>query len=478
MDGTTVKSGMTGQQVTLSDLLPVGCTPGTEGGSLEAGMGEPLSISGYLGASYFYDHFDQLSGARDLDFGVTTAVAIQSMSFDEAAAIEDGNGPRIDLKSWTTPLSPETGAGSVDLDELDGEAESKWFILGLVPTSESILNGMQSLAEWHQAVRIQGYLVSKTEGTNPTGYLKSYHKANNECAFTVGQSNREDAYVLVTGISLVGASVSQNGDASDEWVQGNVPGIGRGGFIIAFFIVGLGGAVGLFVVSRQMVLGSATKTMKTLIGSAGLEKAASVKTDAKAAKKAGMESPTERQARLDKEYQKEKKGEQPIQQSKPSGNAMGGFDLDSVLASTSNQQGFGGSGASGRKSSVVVTDAAQQMDRNNAVSSQHSSLPPSVGASRSPAPVQSSMSPAPVQSSRSPPTTVQSSRTPAQANSPSSHAPQQHANESVSTEPIVRRRRAVQQDDSIEEDAPKQAPQAPARQQYAESEEDFSDFSL
>ena len=123
----------------------------------------------------------------------------------------------------------------------------------------------------------------------------------------VGTNNKEDAYVLVKQISLDGATVSSNGEADDEWVQGDVPILGRSGFILFFLAGGFGGAVGLFVVSKQMMLKTAGKSMRTLIGDEGMKKAASVKTDAKAAKKAGMESPEERQRRINKERQKEEK---------------------------------------------------------------------------------------------------------------------------------------------------------------------------
>jgi hypothetical protein len=446
MENSTVKSGLSGSSTTLTGLEPVGCITGDEGMDLKNGTGEPVHFSGYLAASHFYEKHDTQMGARGLDFGVTTAVAIQSMPFDQAASVVDGDGARVDLKAWTTPFTPDTGAGTVDLDELDMDADSQWFILGLVPTSEEILYGMQALNEWHQPVVIHGYLVSSTDGKNPTGYLKSWHQVNNECMMKVGNNNREDAYVFVTGISLEGASVSVNGNADDEWVQGNVPLLGRGGFITFFLVGGLGGAVGLFVVSKGMVMKSASNAMQTLIGNEGMKKAASVKTDAKAAKKAGMESPTERQARLEKERLKETKREKPQASTLPtkSDNPMGGFDLDSVLASSSTSRGPRGSAPVERKSSVVVTEAAQEMERMNAPEP-HSSLPPSIAQRRS-----------------SPPTS---------AFSPIASAPQA---EPTKSQPPVRRKKAVKQDDEPSQ----QEPSVPTARQNYEEEEDFSDFSF
>jgi hypothetical protein len=294
---------------------------------------------------------------------------------------------------------------------LDSDAETKWFILGLIPNSENVLEGMKALNEWHQPVSIQGYLVSKGGNeSNPTGYLKSWHATNNECSLTVNSgNNREDLYVLVSGIVLDGASVSSNGESDDEWVQGNVPLLGRTGFVLFFLAGGIGGAAGLFVVSRSMVMRSASQSMQTLIGTEGMKKAASVKSDAKAAKKAGMESPTERQERLDKENakaQKEVKKERQDTRASPAkdDNALGGFDLDSVLASTSSSSGPGAGGPGGRKSSVVVSQSAQAMEERVVPSNEPraTSSPPSVGQSRSSPPSPKNNAGGPPQQSEAP----------------------------------------------------------------------------
>ncbi|MGB1766575.1 MAG: hypothetical protein ACPHJE_04255 [Poseidonia sp.] len=442
MEGTTVKSTLSGESRTVSDLLPVGCTPGTDGGTLEAGVGEAITFTGYLAASQFYDAHDSIMGARGLDLGVTTAVAIQSMSFEQASSVVDGEGARIDVKQWALPLQPDTGAGSVDIDEVDSDSDTDWFVLGLIPTTENVLKGMKALNEWHQPVVVHGYLVTGSNSSQSQyGYQATWHKANNDCSMAVGATNKEDAYVLVKQISLNGATVSSNGEADDEWVQGDVPLLGRSGFILFFLAGGFGGAVGLFVVSKQMMLKTAGKSMRTLIGDEGMKKAASVKTDAKAAKKAGMESPEERQRRINKERQKEEKKQKtpPQKVAKSDDVGLGGFDLDSVLASTSS--GRSASAPSGRKSSVVVTEAAEEMDRMNVQQeAPTSSLPASM-----------------TQQRRSAPPT--SARTEA--------APEQETKK-----PQVRRRKAVKKAKPAEETP------APASRQTYEEDEDFSDFSF
>ena len=446
MENTTVVSTLGDKSRTIEGLKPVGCTPGTDGGSLDASTGDPVRFTGYLAASQFYDAHSE--GVAGLQLGVTTAVAIQSMSFDQAASVVDGEGARIDVSMWSVPLQPETGAGSVDLDKVDSESESEWFVLGLIPTTEHVLYGMKSLNEWHQAVTIHGYLVEAANSSNSGyGYKATWHNADNDCSMTVGTNNREDALVLVNRITLEDATVSSSGESDDEWVFGNVPFLGRAGFVLFFLAGGLGGAVGLFIVSNRMMMSAAKSSMRTLIGDEGMKKAASVKTDAKAAKKAGMESPTQRQKRSEqvrKETEKKEAKQRSPPKSTPSrkrkdDDGLGGFDLDSVLASTS-MGGPAGSGPTERKSSVVVTDAAQEMDRMNVQESRGSSLPSSVGQQR---------------------------RT-AVSGVPSNVGGEEPA------KPIVRKRKAVKK----ARPAPEPAEQAPEPSPRYEEDEEFSDFSF
>ncbi|MCH1616445.1 MAG: hypothetical protein L7R83_02925 [Candidatus Poseidonia sp.] len=426
MEQTTVKSTLSGDS-TSTAVVPVGCIPGTAGGDLQDGNGSAISFTGYLAASAFYDSHNQQS-TQGLGSSVTTAVAVQSMSFSEAAAVVDGEGSRIDLKDWSEPLYPRTGPGSVNLEKIDDKDDTRWFVLGLIPTSESVLKGMTSLNEWHQPVSIHGYLVDTEEGGTFSVGKWSSQEATNECSLKVDRNtNRENLYVLVTGITLDGATVSANGEADDEWVQGDVPFLGRGGFIMFFLVAGLGGAVGLFIVSKGMLMKSAGRSMRILIGDEGMKRAESVKTDAKAAKKAGMESPTQRQERLNRERKKEQKKERsPVEEAPKkasSGDALGGFDLDSVLASTSSSSSRPGGGAPpGRKSSVVEATNSDIIVQNITYNIQDSAVAGDI----------------------SPP------------------------------KPPVRRRKAVKKAPSepVEEEAP------PVRQFEDEEEEEFSDFSF
>ena len=62
MESTTVKTTLSGETRTISDLQPVGCTPGSDGGALAAGQGEPITFTGYLASSQFYDSHDTIMG--------------------------------------------------------------------------------------------------------------------------------------------------------------------------------------------------------------------------------------------------------------------------------------------------------------------------------------------------------------------------------------------------------------------------------
>lgn len=446
-DDIDVISTLSGSKTTVSDMQAVGCNPSGDEPDLTVGEGTEISFTGYLAASTFYDTHDPLLGGTEVNYGVTTAVAIQEMSFDEAATVVDGEGARIDVKAWSNPLSPETGAGSIDLDEINSDSESQWFVLGLIPASENVHDGLTAMGEWHQPVTVNGYMVEANESGG--GFYKdSFDQfVRADCSMGVDKAMNLDRYfIVVTGVELDGATVSMNGEADDEWVQGDVPFLGRAGFIMFFLVVGIGGGVGAFIVSKGMVLSSAKGTMRTLLGSDGLDKVAQVKEDIKSAKKAGMESPEERKSRMEKERKKDQKKEEksnasasvPVEK-----DSLGGFDLDSVLASTAVPS-RGAGGPQGRKSSVIVTDAAQEMEQVNQRADSASSLPSSFGEPRT-----SSVSSSPPPSSRGP--------------------PQQEA---PAKKPPVRRRKAVKK-------APAEVAEEPSPRVFDdEPEDDFSDFSF
>ena len=362
-DSVTATSSLGDGKVTFDELSPIGCNTVDDSQTLDYG-GMPITFTGYMAASNFYTSHDELNGAGDLDLTVTTSVAIKSMSMKEAAAVDGEQIPRVQVKDWTLPLYPETGAGNIDLDEVDMDSDSEWFVLGLIPTSENILNGMQALGEWHQPVQIEGYLLDTNNTTSvggSVGLFSTMHEINNNCEMKIGTQNMESVYLVVTAINLQDSVVTSSGDSSDEWVLGDVPFLGRSGFITFFLIFGLGGAVGMFILSNIAVSKGASHSMEMLVGKKAMATVSKVKSDMKKAKSEGMTTSRQRNAEARKsaadKIQNDSK--KPTKKSKDDSGALVGFDLDSALQSGSNDSTTSEFGSKG--SSVVATSEAQSI---------------------------------------------------------------------------------------------------------------------
>ena len=449
-DSTTIKSGLGSEAFERSDIEAIGCS---ESGNLTANPSNTISFTGYLAASHFYSSHSSTGGANGMDNAVATSVAIERMSFSAASNIVEGDGSRIDVKNWDMPLSPETGAGSVDLDEVDRDSNTYWYILGLIPTTENIHDGLTALDEWHQSVTIHGYLMQTNDSGTSPGYY-NYQSVEEDCSLEIGTQNRESAYVLVTSIELDGATISSDGESDDEWVHGDVPFIGRAGYILFFLAFGIGGGVGAFILSKMFVMQGAKSTMKTLLGKAGMESIKQVKKDAKSAKASGFVSPSQRKEEARKQASKKKPNEPKKTYDEPE---LAGFDLDSVLSSGPSMGStteFGGQG-----SSVVETIESQEMERE--ISEQSSVIPSSPMASSFP----------PRQSTSS----VTSSQPPRQQREHyTSSAPVKKKSAGPPKKKTVRKRKAS----TPQQEVPVEEPKQPARDEFDEPEEEFSDFSF
>jgi hypothetical protein len=454
---TSITSNLGPTVQNLDELQAVGCSPGEEEMGTNKSM--PVKFTGYLAASQMYATHD--ASVTGIGAAVTSSVAIQSMSFNQASEMLEGEGARVDLKEWNDPLNPQTGAGTVDLDEIDADEESRWYILGLIPSTESVHDGMLSLGEWHQPVSVEGYLVA-SNASNAYGYHSS-QKVADDCTVLIGNQNREQLFVMVTSINLEGASVSSSGDADDEWVHGDVPILGRTGFVLMFFIVGIGGAVASFTLSKMFVMKGARDTMKTLLGQVGIDNIKKVKQDVKKAKSSGMSSPTTRK----EEQRSAAKKDKAAPTKTPKKSALAGFDMDSIL---SNDDDAAPIPSSSGKSSVVVTPAAEEMEQMT---------PPSTTTTSSVTSTQPSVWDASKRSS-SPPTSVTSSQPePVAREHFSSVAPTRSSAPEPKQPPkkkAVRKRRAAAK--PVEEEAtPYEAPPRAEKETF-EDDENFSDFSF
>jgi hypothetical protein len=462
-ESASATSSLGDQKESFDGLLPVGCN---ETQALGNG-GSPIKFTGYMAASHFYEEHNQLNGAKDLDLVVTASVAIKSMSMNEAVSVDGEQIPRVQVKNWNLPLYPETGAGNIDLDEVDMDSSSKWFVLGLIPTTENILYGMQALGEWHQPIQIEGYLVD-TNKTMSAGYYSSYHEANENCEMKIGQNNIESVYLMVTSIKLEDSTITSSGDSSDEWVLGDVPFLGRAGFIIFFLVVGIGGAVTLFMFSKMAVSKGAAHSMEVLVGKKAMAAVSKVKSDMKQAKSAGMKSSKQRnaEARQDALVEAEAKKEWPKPAEKQTDDLPGlaGFDLDSALQSGPSESIASEFGS--KTSSAVATDEAKN------IASQASSIPQSVSQQRS-SPVTSAVNVSSV-------TSAQSSVV---SNTEPTASKRSHFSSSVSgsSKPQQQpQKKVVKKRATKKAQQPEPEPQAESKQQTNNSpeEEEFSDFSF
>ena len=369
IDGTSITSNLGDSQVNYEGVLPVGCN--TENITAETNQETAIKFSGYMSASTVYDSHNPINGAKNMDLAVTAAVAIQSMSFKEATSVVEGESARIDLKEWNLPLFPQSRSGSVDIDEVNEETDSEWYVLGLIPTTENINQGFRSLNEWHKPITIHGHLISgtNTEGSavvpSTNGFSAGFYnnqEVTDNCELVIGDQNIESLFVLVEKITFEESVVSDDGEHKDEWKYGDVPFFGRTGFIFFFLIVGIGGAFGAFVLSQMFVRHGAKATMQTLLGSEGLAKIKKVAEDLKRNKKSGTMSPKDRAKQLDREYEQESKADKPAKQKKQekADSAISGFDLESALSTGSSDDGpkeFGGG-----SSSVVVSEESEKVD--------------------------------------------------------------------------------------------------------------------
>jgi len=444
-DGTfTFTSSMSGETIN-TQYTERGCMDGAYG----ADKSGKIKFEGYMSASQIYDsHSAELP--EDIAFATAAAVAIHSMSFEDAKNLRSGEGERVEVKDWSDPVAPDTGAGTANLKKIDSESDSSWFVLGLIPSSENINDGVAALGKYHQPVRITGYLVQTDEGKVMGGLWKSDLEASNDCTAQPGNQNINQMYVLVTKIELAESVVSLDGDHDDEYTFGDVSILGRTGFILFLLVVGAGGAVGAYMYSSLRVKMSARSVALTLLGREGVEKAAQVRQDVKDAKRSGMSTPDERRAEQRKEA---KKNQPPQKKEKAKDDGFGSFSIDSALSS-------GGSSGSrtefGSGSSVVASDDAKRVERE--IEESEPFVPPTSTFGGG-APVSSSPSPSP--------TSVSSSK-PQSSGPPKTSAPAE--------KPKVRRRRAVRKQAEPEPE-PEPEPQQ-QKEFWNDEEEEFSDFSF
>ena len=440
-DGTfTFTSSLSGDTVD-AQYDEVGCVDGDIGVDKTG----KVKFEGYMSASQIYDSHDP-NLFDETAFGAGAAVAIHSMSFDDAKKMLSGEGERVDVKDWSDPVAPETGAGTADLDNLPKDTNSKWFVLGLIPASENINDGFAALGKYHQPIRVTGYLVQDESGQKGTGTYMNDKDFSSDCVGKIDSQNIFQKYVLVTKIELADTVVSLDGEHDDEYTFGDVAILGRTGFVLFLLIVGIGGAVGSYMYSTMRLSMSARSIALTLLGKEGVEKAAKAQKDAK---QSSMTTPDVRQT---EERKPAKEPPKPKKSKKNEDDGFGSFSIDSALGggeSSSSRSEFGSG------SSVVTSDDAKRVEKE--IENSEPFVPPKSTFGGG-APVSSSVSSAPT----SVPSSSRSS-SPAKTSEPAE-------------KPKPRRRRAVRKTKT--EPEPEEEPQQDEKTFWQEEEEEFSDFSF
>ena len=303
-----------------------------------AGCGESqIKVTGMLISSEVYSEHPTLS---DVQSAMGAAVIIHTMSWSSAEGVEEGKAGRISLKDWSEPLNPSEAVGSKLSDN-----EEEWEVIGIIPGSENVADGLNILQHWHEPIEMKGYVLVGN----------GLAEVNPETCDLEGQKHA----MIVTSIKTSEGVVSLDGEHDDEYSLGDTDIFGGWTFVLFFLIFGVGGGVGLYIVSTMVVRQGARATAEALLGREGFAKSVQMKKDLKQSKKDGLQSPVERSP-------KSKKSSPPPKKKKEEDVTIPGFSLDSVLQSESSDDGpktFGGG------NSVVVTSEAKEMESSQPVSS-------------------------------------------------------------------------------------------------------------
>ena len=387
-----------------------------------------IKVTGLLISAMVYEaHPDDNS----IESAMGAAVIIHTMTWSQAEAVETGTAGKVALKDWTSPINPAESGGS----EITNN-EDDWEVIGIIPGSENIANGLNVLDHWHQPIELTGYIVD----ASGLGTLDA-----DNCKKLDGQGHG----MVVTKIRAEEGTVSLDGESDDEYLLGDTDIFGRVSFILFFIVVGLGGGLGLYTVSTMVIRQGAKSTAETLLGRDGFAKAVQMKKDLRRSKKDGLESATDRAA-------KQKKMSPPPKKKKTEEAAISGFSLDSILSSDeeSGPQSFGSG------DSVVVTSEAENMVSEPVVSTSN-------------APITSTPMPSSNVVSSQPEPTVKRGHFSATMTSSVSQASKQR-NEPAENKPV--KRRAVKKRAAKVDAEPEPVPQNKVAS--VADDEEFSDFSF
>jgi hypothetical protein len=394
--------------------------------------GVAFKVTGLLITSMIYETHNE---DDSIESAMGAAVIIDTMSWSDAESVKEGTAGRVPIKDWTSPINPAPAGGS---NELKTNAET-WEIIGIIPASENIADGLNVLEHWHQPIELTGYILE--EGGSGLGAVDT-----DTC-----ELEDQGHAMVVTNIRTEEGIVSFDGESDDEYMLGDTDVFGRFSFIFFFIAFGIGGGVGLFLVSTMIIRTGAKATAETLLGREGFAKAVQMKMDLKSSKKEGFERAEDRAA-------KGRENNPPPKEDSAEDVTIPGFSLDNILASGDRE---GVRGSFSESSSVVITSEAKEMSAKSVANT--------TTAVTNNAPVSSSN----VTSSLPEPAAKKEHFSSSMA---SSNLPPQQSKTSTPNKPIKRRsvkKRAVKS-------AVKNEPEPVVENKSASvsDDDDFSDFSL
>jgi hypothetical protein len=393
-----------------------------------------FKVTGLLITSQIYDtHNDDDS----IESAMGAAVIIDTMSWSDANSVKEGTAGRVPIQTWTIPLSPVPAGGS---NEIKTNEES-WEIIGIIPASENIADGLNVLEHWHQPIELTGYILG---GDGALGTVKPDQTCELE-----GQGHA----MVVTNIRTEVGTVSIDGESDDEYVLGDTDFFGRVTFILFFIIVGLGGGVGLFVASTMVIRIGAKATAETLLGREGFAKAVQMRVDLRSSKKDGLDSVDERAAKV-------KSNNPPPKKSSADDVAIPGFSLDNILASSDSDDVKGSFGEGG---SVVVTSGAKEMATQPVIDTAPTTI------NNAPMPSSNVVTSLPEPAAK---------REHFSSSMPSSSLPPKKSNAVTPDKPVKRRSVKKRSIKSVTEEVPEPDPVVQNDSASVSNDDDFSDFSF
>ena len=224
--------------------------------------GTPIRIEGWLAnGKAFPDH----------DGPAVYSIAVNMMPIEEANNLKPHElDPQEDIplmKEWDDPLMAEGQFGS---EFEDIQSKRGWAVIGVIPASENIADGMIGLLDWNRPISIEGYFLHDQKNIRiPTELSVS------DCS--VASRESFGAYFAVTSMTIAGNDAS----ASEEYSVGSIPIVGGSLYLLLVIIGGAAGAFGAFTFSTIQIRKKANQTASVLMSEKQIRSAGGVDRDLK-----------------------------------------------------------------------------------------------------------------------------------------------------------------------------------------------------